>query len=251
MKKICRYFILKMNIIYSDKTSEYIKHTGMIKMKKLLSASIMCADLLNMERSIKEIEKAGADYLHIDIMDGRFVPNITLGFDLVNAIKNITDMPLDVHMMVNQPSDFIDSMCLCEKDILCVHYESEVHIARTLEKIKAKGVKSGLAINPATPVDSFRYLTELMDMALVMTVNPGFAGQKIIPFAERKVRDARGLLDSLGGGHIPIEVDGNISVENGMKLSRQGADIFVLGTSALFMKDKNMSDAARDFRAVL
>ena len=220
-------------------------------MKKMLSASIMCADLLNMEKSIRLLEEAGIDYLHVDIMDGKFVPNITLGFDLINAIKKITDIPLDVHMMVNEPSKFIDLMNLTENDILCVHYESEMHIARTLEKIRAKGVKTGLAINPSTPVEAYRYLCELTDMALVMTVNPGFAGQKIIPMAERKVRDTRSLLDSLGFSHVPIEVDGNISLENGSKTSAAGADIFVLGTSALFLKDKKMSDAAAAFRAVL
>lgn len=220
-------------------------------MEKKLSASIMCADLLNMEESIREIEKAGIDYLHVDIMDGSFVPNITLGFDLINAVKRITDMPLDVHMMVNEPSKFIDLMSLSEDDILCVHCESEIHIARTLEKIKNKGIKAGLAINPATPTDAFRYLTGYLDMALVMTVNPGFAGQKIIPFAERKVSDTRRLLDSLGRSDVPIEVDGNISPENGMKLSRAGADIFVLGTSALFLKDREMSEAAALFRAGL
>ena len=219
-------------------------------MKKYLSASIMCADLLNMEKSIREIERAGIDYLHVDIMDGDFVPNITLGFDLINALKKITDIPLDVHMMVNEPSKFIDMMNLGENDILCVHYESEMHIARTLEKIKNKGVKAGLAINPGTPVESYRYLTELIDMALVMTVNPGFAGQKIVPFAARKVRDTRALLDSLGGENILIEVDGNISPENGVKMSEAGADIFVLGTSALFVKDKDMKDAADYLREI-
>lgn len=220
-------------------------------MKKYLSASIMCADLLNMEKSIRELERAGIDYLHVDIMDGSFVPNITLGFDLINAIKKITDIPLDVHMMVNKPSEFIDLMNLSADDILCVHYESELHIARTLEKIKNKGIKAGLAINPGTPVESFRYLTELIDMALVMTVNPGFAGQKIVPFAQRKVRDTRALLDSLGGENILIEVDGNISLENGVKMSEAGADIFVLGTSALFLKDKDMKEAADSLREIL
>lgn len=210
----------------------------------------MCADLLNMEKSIRELERAGIDYLHVDIMDGDFVPNITLGFDLINALKKITDIPLDVHMMVKEPSRFIDMMKLGENDILCVHYESELHIARTLEKIKAKGVKAGLAINPGTPVESYRYLTELLDMALVMTVNPGFAGQKIVPFAARKVRDTRALLDSLGAGNILIEVDGNISPENGVKMSEAGADIFVLGTSALFVKDKDMKDAADYLREI-
>lgn len=219
-------------------------------MKKYLSASIMCAELLNMEKSVRELERAGIDYLHVDIMDGSFVPNITLGFDLINALKKITDIPLDVHMMVNEPSKFIDMMNLGEDDILCVHFESELHIARVLEKIKAKGVKAGLAINPGTPTENYRYLTELLDMALVMTVNPGFAGQKIVPFAERKVKDTRALLDSLGGENILIEVDGNISPENGVKMSRAGADIFVLGTSALFLKDKDMKDAAEHLRAI-
>ncbi len=208
----------------------------------------MCADLLNMERSVRELEEAGIDYLHVDIMDGAFVPNITLGFDLINALKKITDIPLDVHMMVNEPSKLIDLMRLGENDIVCVHYESELHIARTLESIKKKGIKAGLAINPATPVEAFRYTAQLIDMALVMTVNPGFAGQKIVPFAERKVRDTREMLDTLGFKDILIEVDGNISPENGMKLSRQGADIFVLGTSALFLKDRDMKDAAQSLR---
>ncbi|MBR2411364.1 MAG: ribulose-phosphate 3-epimerase [Clostridia bacterium] len=220
-------------------------------MKKYLSASVMCADLLNMENGIRELERAGIDYLHIDIMDGAFVPNITLGFDFINQVKRITDIPLDVHMMVNEPSKFIDSMALSENDILCVHYESELHIMRTLEKIKAKGIKAGLAVNPATPTECLKYPSELIDMALVMTVNPGFSGQRIIPFAERKVRETRELLDLLGKGDILIEVDGNISPENGMKLSKQGADIFVLGTSALFLKDSDIKDAAEKFRQVL
>lgn len=210
----------------------------------------MCAELLNMEKSIRELERAEIDYLHVDIMDGAFVPNITLGFDLINALKKITDIPLDVHMMVNEPSKFIDLMKLSGNDILCVHSESEIHIARTLEKIKNKGIKAGLAINPATPVEAFRYTAELIDMALVMTVNPGFAGQKIVPFAERKVKDTRAFLDSLSHPEILIEVDGNISPENGMKLSGQGADIFVLGTSALFLKDKDMKETAASLRAI-
>lgn len=219
-------------------------------MKKYLSASIMCADLLNMEKSVRELEEAGIDYLHVDIMDGAFVPNITLGFDLINALKKITDIPLDVHLMVNEPSKLFDLMRLSENDILCIHNEAELHTARALEKIKSKGVKAGLAINPATPVEAFRYTADLIDMALVMTVNPGFAGQKIVPFAERKVRDTRELLDSLGHREILIEVDGNISPENGVKMSKAGADIFVLGTSALFVKDRSMKDAADALREI-
>lgn len=220
-------------------------------MKKLLSASIMCADLLNLERSVRELENAGIDYLHVDIMDGSFVPNITLGFDLVNAVKSMTDIPLDVHMMVNEPSKFIDRMNLDENDILCVHYESEIHIHRTLSQIKNKGIKAGLAINPQTPLESLEFLTDYIDMVLIMTVSPGFAGQKLFAGAERKTRQAREFLDRLGCEKVPIEVDGNISPENGQKLSKCGADIFVLGTSSLFIKDKDMKQSAEEFRNLL
>lgn len=216
-------------------------------MKKYLSASVMCADLVNLEKSIRELEKGGIDYIHIDIMDGSFVPNITLGFDLVNAVKKITDIPLDVHMMVNDPARFIDLMNLDENDILCVHYEADVHIQRTLAKIKAKGCKAGLAVNPQTPLSAFEYLREYVDMALIMTVSPGFAGQKIFEGAERKIREARAML----GNDILIEADGNMSIPNGVMASNAGADIFVLGTSSLFLKDKDIETAAKDFRAAL
>lgn len=220
-------------------------------MKKLLSASLMCADLTNLITSVKELEKAGIDYLHIDIMDGTFVPNITLGFDLVNAIKKVTDIPLDIHMMVNEPSKFIDRMNLSENDILCIHYESEIHIHRTLEMIKNKGCKAGLAINPQTPVENIKHLTDYIDMLLIMTVSPGFSGQKMFMGAEKKVKEARKLLEEWNCSDTLIEVDGNISLPNGRKLSQCGADIFVLGTSSLFLKDKTIIDAAEDFKAVL
>ncbi len=220
-------------------------------MNKLLSASVMCADLMNMRSSIDELKKAGIDYLHIDIMDGQFVPNITLGFDLINAIKEITDMPLDVHLMVNEPSRFLDRMKLDENDYICVHYESDIHVQRTLAQIRDKGCKTGLALNPQTPLNCLQYLADYIDMTLIMTVSPGFAGQKLFFGAERKTKQARELLNEWGYAHIPIEVDGNISLENGQKLSRCGADIFVLGTSSLFVKDKSMCQAAADFRSVL
>ena len=218
-------------------------------MKKLLSASLMCANLTELKKSVADLENAGIDLIHLDIMDGSFVPNITLGFDIVNAVKSITDIPLDVHMMVNQPSRFIDMMKLDENDYLCVHYESDIHIHRTLEQIRNKGIKTGIALNPQTPLDAMEYLTDYMDMALIMTVSPGFAGQKLFAGAERKTKQAREFLDNLGCSHIPIEVDGNISPENGRKLSACGADIFVLGTSSLFIKDKDMKQSAEEFRA--
>lgn len=206
---------------------------------------------MNLRDSVLELEKAGIDYIHLDIMDGSFVPNITLGFDLVNVVKEITDIPLDVHMMVNEPSRFIDRMNLDEKDILCIHYEANIHAQRTLSQIKSKGIKAGLALNPQTPVNCLENLTDYIDMALIMTVSPGFAGQKLFAGAERKTRQARELLDSLGCSDVPIEVDGNISPENGSRLSKCGADIFVLGTSSLFIKGKDMKQCAGYFRSVL
>ncbi len=220
-------------------------------MKKLLSASLMCADLTDLKPAIAQLEDAKIDYLHMDVMDGAFVPNITLGFDLINAVKKSTSIPLDVHMMVNEPGRFIDRMELSADDIICVHYESDVHIHRTLEMIKNKGCRVGLAINPQTPVESIKYLTEYIDMLLVMTVSPGFAGQKMFLGAKKKVQDARKLLDEAGLQHVPIEVDGNINLENGKSMCESGAEIFVLGTSALFLKDKAIKAAAEDFKNFL
>ncbi len=220
-------------------------------MKKLLSASLMCADLLNLEEAIKKLENAGIEYLHIDIMDGDFVPNITLGFDLINSIKKVTNIPLDIHMMVYDPSKFIERMNLDENDIVCVHYESDIHIHRTLELIKNKGCKTGLAINPGTPVESVKNLMDYVDMLLVMTVSPGFAGQKIFKGADKKVIEARNLLTEWGYEDTLIEVDGNISLENGKRMYDSGADIFVLGTSSLFLKDKSLEQATKDFKDFL
>lgn len=220
-------------------------------MRKLLSASLMCADLLDLKNSVAQLEKAGIDYLHIDIMDGSFVPNITLGFDLVNSLKKVTDIPLDVHMMVNQPGRFTDLLKLDKNDILCVHYESDIHIHRVLENIRKSGCKSGIALNPHTPPESIEFITDYVDMVLVMTVSPGFAGQKLFAGAQRKTAAMRELLNSWGCNDVPIEVDGNISLENGEKLSKCGAEIFVLGTSSLFLKEKSLEQAAADFRAVL
>lgn len=220
-------------------------------MDKKLSASLMCADLVNLEKDVRMLEKAGIDYLHIDIMDGAFVPNITLGFDLINTLKKITSIPLDIHMMVNEPSRFIERMNLGNDDIVCVHYESECHVHRTLEMIKNKGCRVGLALNPQTPVECAEPLKEYIDMLLVMTVSPGFAGQKMFAGAERKVEKARTLLNEWSCESTEIEVDGNINLENGRKLNLRGANIFVLGTSALFLKDKDLTQAAEDFKAVL
>ncbi|MBQ5823398.1 MAG: ribulose-phosphate 3-epimerase [Clostridia bacterium] len=219
-------------------------------MRKLLSASMMCADLTNIEKDVRKLEAAGIEYLHIDIMDGSFVPNITLGFDFVNAIKAITDIPLDVHMMVDNPARFIDRMKLDKGDVICIHYEADNDAAGTLARIREHGCQAGLAINPTTPLTCLEGFIDDIDMALIMTVTPGFAGQKMFDGAQQKVTEARKLL-STADRYIPIEVDGNMSPENGKKLSAAGADIFVLGTSGLFIKNKDMTVSAEEFRAAI
>lgn len=210
----------------------------------------MCADLTNVAKDIKELEAANIEYLHIDIMDGSFVPNITLGFDFVNALKSITDIPLDVHMMVNNPAHLIGRMKLDKGDVISIHYEAEGDTAKTLDLIHECGYQAGLAINPTTPLSCLEGFMGSIDMALIMTVTPGFAGQKMFDGAQEKVAEARKLLGT-ADRYIPIEVDGNMSPENGRKLSAAGADIFVLGTSGLFIKGKDMTVAAEEFRAVL
>lgn len=218
---------------------------------KKLSASLMCADLTDLRSSIGELEKAGIDYLHIDIMDGCFVPNITLGFDLVNSLKKITDIPLDIHMMVNEPSRFIGYMKTGGDDIITVHIEADTHICHSLSLIHSLGSKAGAAINPETSPESLLPLLNEIDFVLLMTVNPGFAGQKMFSGAADKVKKTRQMLDKNGYKKIPIGVDGNMSPENGAELSRSGADFFVLGTSGLFLKNMTVQTAAAAFRAGL
>lgn len=220
-------------------------------MNKLLSASLMCADLMNLESAIRQLELAGIDYLHIDIMDGTFVPNITLGFDLVNAIKKTTSLPLDIHMMVQNPARFIDTMHTDANDIISVHYEADEDISNTLQKIRNKGTKVALAINPLTSLVVIENYISMIDVALVMTVTPGFAGQKIFEGAKEKVMQTRTLLDNAGRSDIIIEVDGNISPANAEMLSKSGADMFVLGTSGLFCKDRTLADGTALYRSVL
>jgi ribulose-phosphate 3-epimerase len=220
-------------------------------MKILTSPSVLACDFLHLADEIRRADASGSDWLHCDVMDGMFVPNMSFGFDTIRAINTVSDLPLDVHMMVNNPAQFVDMMNLGKDDYLCIHYEGDIHAQRTLAKIKDKGIKAGLALNPQTPVNCYEHLIDYLDMALVMTVSPGFAGQKIFAGAKEKVAKTRAFLDSLGRPDIPIEVDGNISPANGAMLSKVGAEIFVLGTSSLFIKDKDMKESAESFRAIL
>jgi ribulose-phosphate 3-epimerase len=217
-------------------------------MPGLIAPSLMCIDFTDLRGGIRQLEAAGVEYLHFDIMDGSFVPNFTLGPDFVKAVRGLTSIPFDIHLMVQQPEKHIEIFEPREKDLVVVHVESTVHLHRTLQKIRATGATPGAALNPATPIDTLDYVLDEVGMVLVMTVNPGFAGQKLVPSTLQKIADMRKYLDARGHKDILIEVDGNVSFENAKKMRAMGADIFVAGTSSLFIKGRDLADTAAELR---
>jgi len=220
-------------------------------MKGQISASMMCTNFLDVQSDLDALTEAGIEYLHFDIMDGSFVPNYTLGPDFLNAFRGKTDITYDVHMMVDKPELKIPFFDFREGDYVSVHVESTVHIQRVLTTLKAKGVKTGAAINPGTPVCMLEDILDDIDFVLVMTVNPGFAGQKLVPHGLEKIRAVRSLLDEHGCSDVVIQVDGNVSFENARKMRDAGADIFIAGTSGLFMKDMSIPEAAVKLREAI
>lgn len=199
-----------------------------------ISPSLMCINFAKMESTLRVFEDNGIDYLHIDIMDGEFVPNYALGTNFCDQLRKLTSIPLDIHLMINRPDLKIDCFNFQPNEYVSVHWESTPHIQRTLTAIRAKGAKPMLAINPATPADVFKYLLPDIDGILVMTVNPGFAGQPLVPATLEKIRDIRKMLDENGYSDIEIEVDGNVSFENAKLMREAGASMFVGGSSSIF-----------------
>lgn len=202
--------------------------------KKCISASMMCSDLKNLEKTIEIFERKKIDYLHIDVMDGSFVPNFGLGVDYIRSLMEITDIPFDIHLMADRPEEKLEWMGLREKDIVSIHYESTPHIQKAIGMAHRYGCKVFLAINPGTPIYSVEELLNDIDGINMLMVNPGFAGQKIIPHCIDKMLRMKKYIDELGQGDKFIEVDGNINFENAKKLSEYGASIFVAGTSSIF-----------------
>ena len=219
--------------------------------KKQISPSLMCADMLNLGAELKLLEKAGIEYLHIDIMDGVYVPKYTLGTDFVRLVKSATSIPLDIHMMVQNPGSKLDWFQFGEGDYVCLHIESEPHIQRALQTIRARGAKPMVALNPGTPITAIEELLPDIDGVLVMTVNPGFAGQKLVRSTLDKITRMRKFLDDHGYPDIEIEVDGNVSFENAKLMSEAGADIFVAGTSSIYAKGEDMFENAKKLRDII
>ena len=221
-------------------------------MKGYISPSLMCVDLMNVERDIKVLEDAGVDYLHIDIMDNHFVPNITLSTDFINDLRAVTTIPLDIHLMMEKPELSFERFKGCTKeDILSIHYESTIHIQRALGMLKEMGVKTGLALNPGTPLGVLEDLLPDLDVVLIMTVNPGFAGQKLIPATLDKIRRLRKMLDDKGYGDILIEVDGNVSFENAAKMHEAGANIYIAGSSSVFSGEGSLLENTARMRSII
>ena len=198
-------------------------------MKKKIAPSILSADFGCLEKEIRAVAEAGADYIHIDVMDGHFVPNITVGPLIVAAARRVTDLPLDVHLMIENPDDYIEAFARAGSSILTVHPEACYHLQRTLQRIRDMGVSPAVALNPATPLCAVDYVLDDLDMLLVMTVNPGFGGQEFIPAMTAKITQLRTRLEK-AGCEAAIEVDGGITLDTIRGASRAGADIFVSGT---------------------
>lgn len=199
-----------------------------------ISASMMCSDLIDLKETIRIFEEEHIEYLHIDMMDGTFVPNIGLGVDYIRGLRKLTEIPLDLHLMIKDPEYKFQWLGIHPNDTVSIHYESTFQVQRALDYLEPFGCKRFLAINPATPVSALEEVLDYIDGINLLMVNPGFAGQKIVPSTLRKAQKVVNLLKQENREDIILEVDGNITPENGYKLRKIGASRFVAGTSAIF-----------------
>ena len=210
-----------------------------------LAPSILSADFARLLEDVKKVEKAGCEYLHIDVMDGHFVPNITLGPNVVKSLRKDVDMVFDAHLMIENPDNYIKEFADAGCDIIVVHQEACTHLHRTIQNIKSHGIKAGVALNPATPIETIKYVLQDVDMVLLMSVNPGFGGQSYIPVVTEKIKELKALIDKMNLD-IDIEVDGGVKPSNIAEVVNAGANVIVAG-SAIFNAG-NIYEAVKSLR---
>ena len=211
-----------------------------------IAPSILSADFSKLGQEVVKLHNAGADFIHIDVMDGEFVPNITFGMPVIKAIRNKTDKVFDVHLMINNPQRYIDEFIAAGADIITLHYEAERHLDRAIQYIKSKGVKAAVALNPATPTVVLKDIIANLDMVLIMSVNPGFGGQSFIPYSLDKIREVKQMAIEANNEDILIQVDGGIDSNNVKDVVEAGANVIVAG-SAVF-KNGNIEENIKALR---
>lgn len=199
----------------------------------IISPSILSADFSRLGEEVRSVLEAGADWVHVDVMDGRFVPNMTIGPLVVKALRSITESPLDVHLMIVEPERWVDAFAEAGANIITIHQEACTHLQRTLTEIKRHGCRAGVSLNPATSEETLRYVLDDIDLVLVMSVNPGFGGQKFLASQIEKIARIRAMLDAAGNTDAVIEVDGGVGPQNAAALAKAGAGALVAG-SAIF-----------------
>jgi ribulose-phosphate 3-epimerase len=209
-------------------------------MKHLVSPSLLASDFLNLGRDVGMVNSSMADWIHLDIMDGVFVPNISFGFPVLEHVRKIAGKPLDVHLMIIDPDRYIARFCESGANVLTVQYEACTHLQRTVSEIRKLGVKAGVAVNPHTPVILLKNILPYIDMVLIMTVNPGFGGQTFINESYSKIRELRSMIDN-GGHNVLIQVDGGVDTTNASKLVVAGVDVLVAGNSVFSSRDPAMT----------
>lgn len=216
-----------------------------------ISASLACANFRNLEKDIKLLEENGVEHIHIDIMDGLFVPNFCLDFSIIDTVKSITKIPVECHLMIERPERYIETLARYQPDCITIHYESMHHAQRALSLIRSFNIKSGIALVPSTPLNCLEYIIDDIDMLVIMTVNPGFSGQLLIPSTIGKIADAKKIFENHKKNQIEIMVDGNVSFDNIPAMINAGATILVGGTSSLFSKDFTISESVSKIRNLI